>query len=245
MLRGRGEPRHRGDPRRRHLQRHRDRARPATPAATPRTASGSIAIGETKTCTVTNDDKAAEADGDQARDQRQRRHRDGGRLHARLWRHQRQPGNFAGAESRAPRSRWTPAPTTSPRSGPAGYTRRLLGGLLAARSRTARPRPARSPTTTSQPKLTVIKHVINDNGGTADGGGLHADGRRHERHAGRLRRARRPRDGGHARRGHLQRHRDPARPATRRADSADCSRLDRRRRDQDLHGHQRRHCSRS
>ena len=61
--------------------------------------------------------------------------------------------------------RSTPAPTTSTEGGPAGYTESLSadcsGTLALGETKTC--------TVTNDdiaPKLTVIKHVINDNGGT-------------------------------------------------------------------------------
>ena len=141
---------------------------------------GSIAIGQTKTCTVTNDDIAAAADRDQARDQRQRRH---GRRRGDFTLTVDDPGTNPADRSRAPRrrarrSRSTPGTYEVTETGPSGYAASVLAPTAPARSPSARPRPARSPTTTSRPQLTVIKHVINDNGGTAAAVGVHDDRRR-------------------------------------------------------------------
>ena len=65
---------HDGDVECRHLQRRRSGRRRATPRSIGANCSGTIANGETKTCTITNDDKPAHADRDQARHQRQRWH---------------------------------------------------------------------------------------------------------------------------------------------------------------------------
>ena len=129
--------------------------------------SGSIANGETKTCTVTNDDQAREADRDQARDQRQRRHGDAAT--SRLTRVGRttRPDDFAGAES--PGTEVTPRrrqPTTVTETGPSGYT----ASYSADCSGTIAIGETKTCTVTNDDqaaKLTVIKHVINDNGGTA------------------------------------------------------------------------------
>ena len=129
----------------------RDRHRPATRPATRPTARGTIAIGQTKTCTVTNDDIAAEADRDQARRQRQRRHGDGGDFTMTVATRAPTPASFPGAESpgttvtldagRLQRHRDRPEPATPPAYSAdcSGHDRRW-----------ARPRPARSPTTTSR-----------------------------------------------------------------------------------------------
>ena len=127
--------------------------------------SGTIANGETKTCTVTNDDQA-DADRHQARHQRQRRYSDSGdftlipvalTIHRITSRAQNHP---------ALRSHSTPAPTTLP-SLDQQATPPASRLTAPAQSPTARPRLHLSPTTISSGKLIVIKHVINDNGGTA------------------------------------------------------------------------------
>ena len=139
-------------------------AAPGYAASFSADCSGSLAPGQTKTCTVTNDDRARQADRDQARRQRRRRQRRGRRLHAARRRAVvRGPGAFPG-ESRydVPRRRQL--------RGDRGRARRLRGELLRptapARSRTARRRPAPSRTTTRADSSIVIKHVVNDNGGT-------------------------------------------------------------------------------
>ena len=160
-------PGHRGDPRRWRLRRHRDAARPATRPATRPTARARSRSVETKTCTVTNTTMPAKLtvikhvvndNGGTAV---------GVRLHARLGRHRRHAGRLrrrGGSGHRGhPRRRRLQChrdvarPATRPATRPTAR----------ARSQSARRRPARSPTTTMPPKLIVIKHVINDNGGTA------------------------------------------------------------------------------
>ena len=145
--------------------------------------SGTIANGETKTCTITNDDQPAtltvikhvinDNGGTQV----------AGGLHADRERHQRPAdATFPGAES--------PGTTVTLNAGsysvmkrPSAATRRPSAPTVPARSPTARPRPARSRMTTSRRQLTVIKHVINDNGGTQGRRGLYDDGERHQRPA--------------------------------------------------------------
>ena len=73
--------------------------------------------------------------------------------------------SFPGAEDPARRSAWTPVVTASTRMRSA-VTRSRSVPTARARLLRAAVRPARSRTTTSLRRSTVIKHVVNDNGGT-------------------------------------------------------------------------------
>ena len=161
--------RHRGDPGRRRLQRHRDRAVRLYQHEVSADCAGTIANGETKTCTVTNNDTSRDVDRDQARHQRQRRHRDAANFTLdSVTGNDSLAGNFPGAESPGTAVTLDAGAYNVTETGPSGYTSTSYSAdCSAGRSPTARPRPAPSPTTTRQPTLIVIKHVINDNGGTA------------------------------------------------------------------------------
>ena len=124
---------------------------------------------------------------------------------------------------------------------PAGYTRRIgLRRLHRHGRRSARRRPARSPTTTIAPKLTVIKHVVNDNGGTARRGDFTLDVDGADDRPDDVRGRGSPGTTVHARRRRLRGDRGAARRGYARSHSARLQRHDRHRRDEDLHDHQRR-----
>ena len=154
------------------------RSTPATPTTLRRpTARARSRIGETKTCTITNDDIAREADRDQARDQRQRRHARRRRLHDDGRRNGRCRRDLRRRERRARRSPSTPARTASPRARTPA-TRRACSADCAGTIALGETKTCTITNDDIAPKLIVIKHVINDNGGTQDGRRLHDDGRR-------------------------------------------------------------------
>ena len=77
------------------------------------------------------------------------------------------PDDFPGAESPGTEVALDAGAYNVTETGPSGYTASYSADCSRLDRQRRRPRPAPSPTTTSPAKLTVIKHVINDNGGTA------------------------------------------------------------------------------
>ena len=143
------------------------RAVAATRRASRPTAPGTIAIGQTKTCTDHQRRPGRDADRHQARDQRQRRQRRRRRLVTlNSGGANDSPDNFAGAES--------PGTTVTLDAGSYSVRETRTSGYTASSRRTAPATIASGETKTctvtnddQAGTLTVIKHVINDNGGTA------------------------------------------------------------------------------
>ena len=149
------------------------------------------------------------------------------------------PASLRRAPSRpAPTSRSTPAPTRSPRPGRrlhADYSADCAGTIAVGRDEDLHGHQRRHAA-----EVDGDQARVNDNGGTAPRRRLHA-GRRRDRATDPA--SSRARGAGHEvtrRCRRVRRDRDRARAATRRA-TRRLLRHDRDRRDEDLHGHQRRH----
>ena len=109
-----------------------------------------------QTCTITNNDIASHLTVDQARRQRRRRHRRGVGVHDGRDRQQR----LRRALRRQPRRRARPSRSNAgsysvDEGGPGGLHQDRIGRLRRHDRDRADARPARSPTTTSPPQLTV------------------------------------------------------------------------------------------
>ncbi len=145
----------------------------ATPSAD---CDGTIAIGQTKTCTITNDDIAPKLKVIKHVDQRQRRDEAASdfSMHVKSGGTDvsRQPAG--GPESPAPTYTLDPGTYNGQRGGRRRLLRRRYSGDCDARQRTlALAGETKTCTITNNdiaPKLTVIKHVINDNGGRRSAG---------------------------------------------------------------------------
>ncbi len=131
--------------------------------------AGSIAVGETKTCTVTNDDQPGKLivikhvindNGGTAV---------AGSFAMTVTGNSPSPASFAGAESPGTDVMLNAGPYSVGETGPSGYAASLSSDCTG----TAVIGVTKTCTVTNddiQPKLIVIKHVINDNGGTAVAG---------------------------------------------------------------------------
>ena len=177
--------------------------------------SGSIAIGETKTCTVTNDDIAP-----QLTVIKHVINDNGGTAAASAFTMTvddpgTNPPSFAGAESPGTTLTVDPGAYNVTESGPSGYAASFSadcsGSIAIGQTKTC--------TVTNNDiaaQLTVIKHVINDNGGTTSPRRLHDDRRRPGHQPGLVRRRRVAGHDRHGRPGRATRSARPGRPATRR-----------------------------
>ena len=152
-------------PRRRRLQRHRDRPGRLHSAAFSAGCSGTIALGETKTCTITNDDQPAHLIVIKHVINDNGGTKTAADFTMTVTATSPSPASFPGAESPGTNVALNAGAYNVTESGPAGYTETLSAGC----SGTAAIGETKTCTITNDDipaTLTVIKHVINDNGGT-------------------------------------------------------------------------------
>ena len=145
------------------------RARPATTASYSADCTGNDRHRPDQDLHGHQQRPGGEADRDQARDQRQRRDGDAADFTLDGGRRERHPPTTSpGAESPGHRPSTLDAGTYNvTETGPSRLHRELLGRLLGHRSPSAQTKTCTVTNNDIAPKLIVIKHVINDNGGTA------------------------------------------------------------------------------